>query len=137
MYAARTRIYAKLVSKGPPNLWQGPQAAPGAPHLATPALFIINTKPPNKEASPCTYAQYHVRAADFAKCDARLIIPAMWSLYCGARPIFGTKLSSPVKSYLNTPAAAVAVSVHRWTAFWHGSAPSSVTLLAAPRVSRK
>ena len=29
-YAARTRIYAKLVSKGPPNLWQGPQAAPGA-----------------------------------------------------------------------------------------------------------
>ena len=30
-HAARTRIYAKLVTgKGPPNLWQGPQAAPGA-----------------------------------------------------------------------------------------------------------
>ena len=33
-YAARTRIYAKLVSKGPPNLWRGP-------HLATPDFLEI------------------------------------------------------------------------------------------------
>ena len=36
-YAARTRIYAKLVSKGPPNLWQGPHLRLNIYDLATPA----------------------------------------------------------------------------------------------------
>ena len=35
--------------------------------------------------------------------NARLIISAMYMVHCGARPIFGTKLSSPVKSDFNTP----------------------------------